>query len=122
MRSLTLPLLTVFVISGCAYLPSGLPGAAPKISKPSVVYKTPEIVNFGPESADPKISEQTPEDFLKEDEGPGRFVLDKSKPASFADYKQWRRKNDPGGQVYAEFKQWEAALKERKLRQQKQAK
>ncbi|MGH1487721.1 MAG: hypothetical protein ACRBCI_16035 [Cellvibrionaceae bacterium] len=39
-------------------------------------------------------------------------AVDVSKPASFADYKKWRENNDPGGQTYAEFKQWEAAYKE----------
>jgi hypothetical protein len=46
------------------------------------------------------------------------FVVDDSKPASFDDYKKWRRENDPGGQTYADFKEWEAALGEWKLQQQ----
>jgi hypothetical protein len=47
-------------------------------------------------------------------------VVDDSKPASFEDYKKWRRDNDPGGQTYAEFKEWEAAFGEWQL-QRKQA-
>ena len=49
---------------------------------------------------------------------PTTFVVDDSKPASFDDYKKWRRENDPGGQTYADFKEWEAALGEWKLQQQ----
>jgi hypothetical protein len=50
------------------------------------------------------------------------FVVDDSQPASFEDYKKWRRENDPGGQTYADFKAWEAALGEWKLQQEKAVK
>ena len=34
------------------------------------------------------------------------------KPATFDDYKVWRKANDPSGQTYAEYKEWEAAYKQ----------
>ena len=48
---------------------------------------------------------------------PTSVTVDISKPATFADYKKWREDNDPKGQSYAEFKQWEAAYKEWKRKQ-----
>ncbi len=41
-----------------------------------------------------------------------KLAVDDSKPATYSAYKQWRKTNDPGGQVYAEFKEWEAAYKQ----------
>ena len=43
---------------------------------------------------------------------PGGQSTNDAKPASFAQYKQWRQRNDPAGQVYADFKQWQAAYNE----------
>ena len=84
---------------------------------------------FGPKTVYPTIVPGA-RDLIIEKEGVGsneittaivktkRFVVDDSKPASFDDYKKWRRENDPGGQTYADFKAWEAALGEWKLQQQ----
>lgn len=38
-----------------------------------------------------------------------KFEVDRSKPATYAEYKQWRGENDPSGQIYAEYKEWETA-------------
>jgi len=38
--------------------------------------------------------------------------VDYSKPATFSEYRQWRKSNDPSGQTYAEYKEWEAAYKQ----------
>ncbi len=43
-------------------------------------------------------------------------VYDTKKPTSFAEYKQWRRSNDPDSEAYAEFKAWEAKQREWKLK------
>ena len=40
---------------------------------------------------------------------PGGQSANEAKPASFAQYQKWRQRHDPTGQVYADFKQWEAA-------------
>ncbi len=32
---------------------------------------------------------------------------DTEKPTSFAEYKEWRKKNDPASEAYAEYKEWE---------------
>lgn len=32
-------------------------------------------------------------------------------PATYAEYKQWRKANNPQGQLYAEYKEWEAAYR-----------
>ena len=117
MRVLALLFIIIFTVSSCSYLLG-----PPKISKPSTVYKKTKIINVGPQSPDTKRSEQLPENYREKEKLPDSFVLDTSKPASFEDYKQWRKENDRGGQIYAEFKQWEAALKEQQLKQQKNAK
>ena len=41
-------------------------------------------------------------------------------PVSYADYKRWREANDPAGELYANFKEWQAAYK--KWQQQQQLK
>lgn len=38
--------------------------------------------------------------------------VDYSQPATFEQYRQWRKANDPSGQTYAEYKQWEAEYKQ----------
>lgn len=38
--------------------------------------------------------------------------IDTSQPASFEVYKEWRQKNDPDGELYAEYIEWEAAYKQ----------
>jgi len=38
--------------------------------------------------------------------------IDGSQPATFDQYRQWRKANDPSGQTYAEYKQWEAEYKQ----------
>ena len=43
--------------------------------------------------------------------------FDPSRPTTFAEYTQWREENDPDGQIYAEFKKWEAAYKVWKQKQ-----
>lgn len=49
-----------------------------------------------------------------------RGAIDTSRPTTFEEYRQWRKANDPNGQTYAEYKQWEAAYKQW-LEQQAQA-
>lgn len=41
-----------------------------------------------------------------------KAIVDDGKPATFGEYRQWRKSNDPGGQTYAEYKEWEAAYKQ----------
>jgi len=41
-----------------------------------------------------------------------RTDVDDSKPATFDQYRQWRKTNDSSGQTYAEYKQWEAEYKQ----------
>ncbi len=105
-RTFTLILLTTLLVSGCSYF-----SRSPQPRPMPVDNKAPEIIS---EIENPRTGVTTITTKKTK-----RFVADKSKPASFSDYKKWRRENDPGGQVYAEFKQWEAALKARQLRQQK---
>jgi hypothetical protein len=50
---------------------------------------------------------------------PKTATVDQSKPATYAEYKAWRKNNDPAGQTYAEYKNWEIAYKQW---QQEQAK
>lgn len=32
---------------------------------------------------------------------------DTEKPTNFSEYKEWRKKNDPASEAYAEYKEWE---------------
>ncbi len=45
-------------------------------------------------------------------------VYDTEKPISFAEYKEWRKTNDPAGSAYAAFKEWEIAYKRWKAEQE----
>jgi hypothetical protein len=55
----------------------------------------------------------SPSSLSTDEEGSSkRFVVDKEAPASFEDYKKWRKENAPNEEVYAEYKQWEAAYKQ----------
>ncbi|MGH1439903.1 MAG: hypothetical protein ACRBBR_07335 [Cellvibrionaceae bacterium] len=45
-------------------------------------------------------------------EGSQSTVTKGSQPATFEQYRQWRKANDPSGQTYAEYKQWEAEYKQ----------
>lgn len=107
MRTLATLSLTITTLSGCFYFG---PQPVPMLVDP----QNPEIIT---ELVNKKTGEVT-----VTKKSTKRLKVDNSEPASFADYKEWRKENDPGGQVYAEFKQWEAALKERQLRQQNKAK
>lgn len=49
---------------------------------------------------------------------PKKAVVDRTKPANFDEYRQWRQANDPSGQTYAEYKQWEAAYRQWSKQQQ----
>ncbi len=84
-------------------------------SSPKTIYPS--------EPVDPKAEEENTETPLSgRNDGPvqtkkkkvktKKLAVDDSKPATYSDYKQWRKTNDPGGQVYAEFKEWEAAYKQ----------
>lgn len=103
MRMPTLLLLIVLFLSGCGFF-------GPKTTYPPLDPKARDIVI---EYENKKTGEITTS-IVK----PKTFVVDDSKPASFEDYKKWRRENDPGGQTYADFKEWEAALGEWKLQQE----
>jgi hypothetical protein len=105
MRMPVLLVLVAFILSGCSLF-------VPKPVYPTVDPGARDLVI---EKENLKSSEVTT--IIVEVE---RYVVDDSKPASFEDYKKWRRDNDPGGQTYAEFKEWEAAFGEWQL-QQKQA-
>lgn len=100
-------LLTVFILSGCSY-----------IFGPRKVYPPlPDSSDIVTEVENKKTGEITTTTVKAK-----TFVVDDSQPASFEDYKKWRRENDPGGQTYADFKAWEAALGEWKLQQEKAVK
>ena len=104
MRMPTLLSLTVFILSGCTLF-------GPKTVYPPIDPQNPYIIT---ETEDLRGGET-----IITRERAKTFVVDDSKPASFEDYKKWRRENDPGGQTYADFKAWEAALGEWKMQQEK---
>jgi len=104
MRMPTLLFLTAFILSGCSYF-------GPKTVYPPIDANNPYIIT---EREDPRGGET-----IVTREKAQTFVVDDSQPASFEDYKKWRRENDPGGQTYADFKAWEAALGEWKMQQEK---
>lgn len=56
-----------------------------------------------------------PEDDEPQAVTPKTRIIDTSKPASFEDYKLWRKENDPAGQSYADYKEWENAYQRWKL-------
>lgn len=66
-------------------------------SKSTFVYSDPLVTNqaAGSDSTEAK-----------------KAIVDDGKPATFGEYRQWRKSNDPGGQTYAEYKEWEAAYKQ----------
>lgn len=103
MRMPTLLLLIVFILPGCSFF-------GPKTTYLPLDPGNPFIVI---ETVDKRTGLVTVTKTKAE-----TFVVDDSKPSSFEDYKKWRRENDPGGQTYADFKEWEAALGEWKLQQE----
>jgi hypothetical protein len=103
MRMPTLLFLTAFILSGCSYF--GPKTVYPPLPDSSVIVIETENIKTG-EVITTTVKART-------------FVVDDSKPASFEDYKEWRRENDPGWQTYADFKVWEAALGEWKMQQEK---
>ena len=56
----------------------------------------------------------SPEDTVK---APPPPVFDTKNPTTFEDYKRWRALNNPQGQAYADYKDWEAGYQQW-LRQQ----
>ena len=103
MRIPTLLLLMAFILSGCGLL-------GPKTSFPPLNPKARDIVT--------ETENQTTGEIITTIVKAKTFIVDDSKPASFEDYKKWRREYDPGGQTYADFKEWEAAFGEWKLQQE----
>ncbi len=39
-------------------------------------------------------------------------AFDSTKPITYAQYKKWRKQNDPNSEAYAEYKQWEINLRQ----------
>ncbi len=95
MRPLLTTICLFFVLSGCS------------ATKETFLYIDPVT-----QSNTEKESNTAEEDTAAPKKPRKAVKVDRSQPATFDEYRQWREQNDPSGQTYAEYKAWEAAYKQ----------